>query len=128
MIKLLEKYLGRIFLSKATGNSSKILLKMNSFTNIFQRFQTADLTLLLYKTAIFKNTFFEVLCSAGIYLLKFNRIDKYNVQSLQQRHQNDVICRRFVVFNVNFEQILHLVLVFLLLSLSSLMPDGYKVR
>ena len=44
MIKLLEKYLGRSFFRKVTCNSPKILLKMNSFTNVFQRFQTPDLT------------------------------------------------------------------------------------
>ena len=32
------------FFSKATGNSPKILLKMNSFTNVFQGFQATDLT------------------------------------------------------------------------------------
>ena len=30
------------FLSKAAGNDSKVLRKMNSFTNIFQGFQTTD--------------------------------------------------------------------------------------
>ena len=44
MIKLLEKYLWRSFFSKATGNSPEILLKMNSFTNIFQVFEATDLT------------------------------------------------------------------------------------
>ena len=54
MIKLLEKFLWRSFSAKATGNSRKILLKMNFFTNICHGFQTIDLTWLLYKTAIFK--------------------------------------------------------------------------
>ena len=34
------------FFSKTTGNSPKILLKMNSFTNIFQQFQITDLATL----------------------------------------------------------------------------------
>ena len=40
--KLLEKYLGRRLFSKATGNNPKVLLKMNSFPNIFQVFQITD--------------------------------------------------------------------------------------
>ena len=44
MIKLLEKYPGGNFSSKATGNSLNILLKINSFTNIFQGFQSRGLT------------------------------------------------------------------------------------
>ena len=43
MMKLLEKYLWKTFFSKAAGNIAKILLKMNSFTNIFQGFQITDL-------------------------------------------------------------------------------------
>ena len=80
MIKLLEKYLWKSLVSKDTGNSSKILVKMNYFTNIFQGFQTTDLTL-PYKTSILKNTFFDRFCSVNINLFKFNRINKYNVQS-----------------------------------------------
>ena len=40
----LIKFLRISFLSKATGNSPRVLLKMNSFTNIFQGFQTTELT------------------------------------------------------------------------------------
>ena len=54
---------------------------MNSFTNIFQGFQTADLAKLFYKIAFYKNTFFKGFCSADIYLFKFKRINKYNVES-----------------------------------------------
>ena len=38
-----KKYIKYLF-SKATGNSPKVLLKMNSFTNILQGFQTANLS------------------------------------------------------------------------------------
>ena len=75
MIKILVKE----SFSKFTGNSANILLKMNCFKTIFYGFQTTDL--LAYKSAILKNTYFERFCSAGIYLFKFNRINKYNVQS-----------------------------------------------
>ena len=46
MIKLLEKYLWRSFVIEATGkgNDPKILLKMNSFTIIFQGFKTTNST------------------------------------------------------------------------------------
>ena len=81
MIKLLAKYLLRSFFSKALDNSPKTLLKMNSVTNAFQGFQTSVLTQLLHKTAVLRNIFFERFCSTGIYLLKFNRINKHNVQS-----------------------------------------------
>ena len=53
---------------------------MNYFTNIFQGFQTTDFTL-PYKTSILKNAFFDMFCSVNINLFKFNRINKYNVQS-----------------------------------------------
>ena len=48
------------------------------------------------------------------------------VQSEQQRYQKDAR-RRSGVFIVNFEHISHLALVFLLLTLSRLMPTGDKV-
>ena len=44
MIKLFEVYLSKSFFNKATGNSPKILLKRNSFPNIFQGFQPIYLT------------------------------------------------------------------------------------
>ena len=73
IINILEKYLWRSFLSKATGNSPKILLKMNFFTNIFQGFQTTD----LQNSCFEKHLSWEVFL-VDIYLFKFNTVYKVN--------------------------------------------------
>ena len=41
-------------------------------------FMITDLTSYFRKQLFFKNTFFAMFCSTGIYLFKFNRINKYN--------------------------------------------------
>ena len=67
--------------SKATGSSPKILLKMNSFTDIFSKISEHIPNFAIYETAFLKNTFFERFYSVGIYLFRYNGINKYNVQS-----------------------------------------------
>ena len=69
---------------------------------------------------------------AGIYLFKVNNKNaitrceicpKLTIRTPERRH-----CRRSGVFIVNFENILHLVLVFLLLALNMKLPAGRRLQ
>ena len=92
-IEAFKNACGGAFFSKVISNSPKILLKMSSFTYIyFQRFQTIDSTLLLYRTTIFKS---------GIYLLKFNSrntrtrcaiCSKLTIKTPERRHLASFWC------------------------------------
>ena len=72
---------------------------MNPFTNIFQGFQTTDISQLLYGAAIFKNTHFERLSSAGIFLFKINS---------RNRRPRYAICSKLTINTINTPEQPHL--------------------
>ena len=97
MIKLIEKHLWRSFFSKTTGNSSKTLLKMNFFTNIFQGFQTKNL-------ATLQNSYFSKhLFLRGSAQLAFTCSNPIELTSAMYKVNNkDTRTTSFDVFLVSF--------------------------
>ena len=86
------------FLSKATGSSPTILLKMNSFTDIFQRFQTTYLTLLFTKQLFWKTPFLR-----GSTQSAFTYSDTMELTSTMYKVNNkDIKTPSFDVFLASF--------------------------